>query len=163
ADDSGHGTSVASAVASRDGTYTGVAPGASLIVLKVLDGQGNGSFANVEKALQWVAANAAAYHIASVNLSFTDRGDYATPQSLYGIGDELAARAAKGVIVVSAAGNNSFSDGGRPGVAYPAADPDVLAVGAVWDADVGGPYTWKSGAEDFSTGPDRIASFSQRD
>src|SRR5205823_5157586 len=44
----------------------------------------------------------------------------------------------------------------------PAADPNAWAVGAVWDRNAGGSYAWSGGATDFSTGPDRIISFSQR-
>jgi hypothetical protein len=37
----------------------------------------------------------------------------------------------------------------------------VVSVGAVWAKDFG-QVSWMSGARDFSTGPDRVASFSQR-
>ena len=59
--------------------------------------------------------------------------------------------AAMNVIVVSASGNNYFATG-QPGVAYPSADPNVLSVGAVWTGAGGGPFTWHSGAADFTTG-----------
>ena len=50
----------------------------------------------------------------------------------------------------------------KPGLSYPAIDPNVIAVGAVWDANDGGPWVWDNGARDNTTGPDRIVSFSQR-
>jgi hypothetical protein len=49
-DDNGHGTNVA-------GISAGLATGANLIILKVLDNTGSGSFANIESALQWVGQN----------------------------------------------------------------------------------------------------------
>ncbi|NUQ61376.1 MAG: S8 family serine peptidase [Pirellulales bacterium] len=162
-DQHGHGTHVAGLIASQDAAYGGIARGAGLIVLRVLDSEGNGSLSSVEKALQWVAANAAAYNIAAVNMSFGDNGNYAFAQSLYGIGDELSILASKGVMVVSAAGNNYYTTNSREGVAYPAADPNSFGVGAVWTADEGGPYSWRGGSVDFSTGSDRLVSFSQRD
>jgi hypothetical protein len=61
-DKNNHGSHVASIVSS-------VAPDANLIVLKVFKDSGSGSFADLEKALQWINANANTYNIASVNLS----------------------------------------------------------------------------------------------
>jgi len=177
----GHGSNVSSIVASEDVTYTGMAPGANIIHLKVFSEKvegdkiiTHGNFSYIEKALQWVVDNAAKYNIASVNLSLSDRpadvnndgvkdsGNYTTPtlQQQYGINDELAALTQLGVIVVASAGN-SFAAHNTPGVAYPAADPNALAVGAVWNSTYG-QVSWKSGAIDFSTVPAQITSFSQR-
>ncbi len=149
---SGHGTGVA-ALARR------VAPGADVIVLRVLDAAGRGDFAVVEKGLKWVAENAARYNIVAVNLSFGDGTGRSLATAQYGLDDEFAALAAKGVLVVAAAGNNHAV---AAGVAYPAADPNVLAVGAVYAADRGS-AAWGNGAKDYTSAADRIASFSQRD
>src|SRR6185436_9205177 len=157
----GHGSNVASIVASQDATYTGMAPATGIIALKVFTDAGNGSFGDVEEALQWVVANAATYNIASVNMSLGDTSNHNSPTSLYGLGDELAALNAMNVMVVSAAGNDYFTFQSQ-GVSYPAADPNSLAISAVWDANNGGPILWSDGAEDFTTGADRITSFSQR-
>ena len=162
-DHNGHGSNVASLIGSQDATDQGVAPGTDLIVLKVFHDNGTGTFGDVERALQWVVAHVAAYHIGVVNLSLGDGGTWGQALSLYGLGDELAALAAEDVLTVAAAGNHYFDNGSTLGVGYPAADPAVLAVGAVWTADFGGPWNFSSGAKDVTTGPDRIASFSQRD
>jgi subtilase family serine protease len=162
-DDNGHGSHVSSIIGSRDLSHPGVAPGVNLIVLKVLDGTGSGSFASVERALRWVVDHAAQYHIASVNMSFGDGGNYRVPQLRAGMSDELAELAAIGVIVVSASGNDFFGAGSSQGVAYPSADPNSLSVGAVWSSNLGGPFVWRNGARDYSSGEDHIASFSQRD
>ncbi|WP_342361883.1 S8 family peptidase [Terrarubrum flagellatum] len=161
-DRSGHGSNVSSIIAGSDATYGGVAPGADIVALKVFSDNGAGYFAYVEQALQWVVANAAAYHISVVNLSLGDGADWTTASSRYGLGDEFAALASEGVIVVAAAGNGFYSFGSQPGVSYPASDPNVLAVGAVWSGDYGGPWRFANGATDATTGADRIASFSQR-
>ena len=59
-DDYGHGTHVAGIIAGSGydsgGARTGMAPGASLIVLKVLDGDGNGYISNVIAALDYAVA-----------------------------------------------------------------------------------------------------------
>lgn len=162
-DRNGHGSHIASIIASEDATYPGLAPEADLIALKVFKDSGSGTFAYVEEALQWVVTHVDQYGIDVVNMSLGDGQNWSVPGIHYGIGDELAALANEGVLVIAAAGNNFFTAGSRPGVAYPAADPNVIGVGAVWTADFGGPWRWSSGAIDLTTGPDRIASFSQRD
>ena len=58
---------------------------------------------------------------------------------------------------------NNYYQYEQPGVAYPASDPAVIAVGATWAADFGGPWRINTGATDYTTGVDHIASFSQRD
>jgi hypothetical protein len=160
-DTAGHGTSVASLIASRDPAHPGVAPGAGLIALKALDDT-SGDFNNIEASLRWVIDNADKYNIVSVNLSLGDGGNYDTPLSLYDIGDELSTLSQMGIVVVAAAGNSHGPQQPLSGLAYPAADPNVLAVGAVWDTDHGGAWQWANGAIDQTTGPDRITSFSQR-
>ena len=162
-DRAGHGSHIASVIGSEDLTYPGVAPEVDLIALKVFHDSGAGTFAYVEQALQWVVAHIDDYGIDVVNMSLGDGQNWTIPGVHYGIGDELAALANEGVLVIAAAGNNFFTARSQPGVAYPAADPNVIGVGAVWTADFGGPWRWSSGAIDVTTGPDRIASFSQRD
>ncbi len=158
----GHGTNVTSIAVSQDATYTGMAPGSDIIALKVFTDGGSGNFSMIEDALQWVVQNATTYNIASVNMSLGDSGNFGSPQTLYGVADEMAALAAMDVIVVSASGNDFFGHGSAQGVSYPAADPNSLSVGAVWDANNGGPFNWSSGAIDHTTGADRLTSFSQR-
>jgi len=157
----GHGTFIASVIGSRDLHHPGVATGAELIALTALGDDGTGDFANIEKALRWVLDNADRYHVAAVNLSFGDGGNYSTTQALHGIDDELEALAARGVLVVAATGNDQALVDEAPGIAYPAAGPGVQAVSAVW-ASNSGPASWANGARDYSTAPDRIVSFAQR-
>ena len=120
-DVNGHGSNVSSIVASEDETFTGMARGADIISLKVFEDTGGGNFADTEQALQWVVTNVENFNIASVNMSLGDGQNYNTSQQLYGLDDELAALTAKGVIVVSAAGNDFRTWGSQQGVAYPAA------------------------------------------
>ena len=138
-----------------------VAPDANLIVLKVFGDNGYGSFANLEKALQWVNSNANTYNVASVNLSLGDSQNWTTEAPRYGIGDELAAIASQNILIAAAAGNSFYTFNSTPGLAYPAIDPNVISVGAVW-ADGFGSRTFGNGAVDYRTAADIIASFSQR-
>ena len=159
----GHGSNVASIAASSDGTYTGMAPGADIAALKVFSDDDSGHFGYVEQALQWVIANAEAYNIVSVNMSLGDLGNYDVPVQQYGIADELATLAAMDVVVVSSSGNDFYPFNSLQGVSYPSADPNSLSVGAVYSADVGHGWEYLSGAIAYSTTPDQITPFSQRD
>ena len=161
-DTSGHGTHVSSIIASQDPAYPGIAPGVGIIHLKVFSNGGRGNFGHLEKALQWVIDQSAARNIAAVNLSLGDGQNWSQAVGLYGITDELDALDQLGVITVAAAGNSFASFGGAEGLAYPAADPNVISVGAVWDADRGRQDFGNLGI-DHSTAADRIAGFSQRD
>ncbi len=158
-DDHGHGTHVAGIVASDHGTYTGVAPQADLIALKVLGATGSGSFGYVEDALQWVIANRETYNIVAVNMSL-GAGNYTTNPLSY-LEDEFSTLAGAGVFLAAASGNSFYSYGSAHGLGAPAVSPNTVSVGAVWDANVG-TVTWSSGAQDVSTAPDRITSFTQR-
>lgn len=149
----GHGSNVTSIVASQDSVYRGMAPNANIIAFKVFTDAGGGNFSYIEQALQWIVANAATYNIASINMSLGDSSNYNTNQTLYGISDELAALAALNVTVVSASGNSFYEFGGAQGNSYPAADPNSLSVGAVWDGNNGGPINFLDGATDFTTEP----------
>lgn len=156
----GHGSNVASIVASSDTTHPGMAPGANIIALKVFPDDGGGaSFEDIEQALQWVADNAATYNIVSVNMSLGS-GNYTTVTT-GPLSAVMASVAAEGVMIVSASGNSFFDLGSQQGVAYPSADPNSLSVGAVYDANIG-QVSYGGGATAFTTGPDRVTPFSQR-
>lgn len=161
-DRNGHGSNVAGIIgAGASYAYPGVAPEANIIALKVFKDNGQGQFAFIERALQWVVANAAQYNIASVNMSLGDTSNYQSNQALYGISDELAALASRNVLVVSAAGNSFFEFGSTQGVAYPAADRNSIAVGATY-ATNGGGYNYGGGARADVSTADGVAPFSQR-
>jgi subtilisin family serine protease len=164
----GHGSNVASIAASSDATFSGMAPGANIIALKVFEDDGGSTYGYIERALQWVLANAATFNIASVNMSLEDGLNHTTLQRLYGIDDELALLAANGVTVVAASGNSFATPAvnSTQGVAYPSADPNVLSVGSVWDGgnwwfDVGNDENINNDILQTSVA-DQIAATSQR-
>src|SRR5258708_14651230 len=72
-DDYGHGTHVAGIIAGdghdSDGRRRGVAPGATLLVEKVLDAAGQGYISNVIAAIDYAIANKDALHLRVINLS----------------------------------------------------------------------------------------------
>lgn len=121
ADGSGHGTGVAVLIAGR-GPLHGVAPAAEILPLRVLDDEDRGSTRDVAEALLYAAdlhptlRNPTPAQV--VNLSL---GSYAYSPALH---EAVRRVRAAGVVVVAASGN----DGAR--VAFPAALPETLAVGA---------------------------------
>ncbi|MBL8705928.1 MAG: S8 family serine peptidase, partial [Rhodospirillales bacterium] len=156
-DFNGHGSNVSSIAAGS----TGVASGAGIIHLKVFaDNSGTAFYTDVEEALQWVAANAAAYNIASVNLSLGAGVNYSGATTHWILGNEFQALANLGVVTVASAGN-SFYSYQTQGVSDLGADPNVLAVGAVYDGNVGG-FSYGDGAIAYTTSVDQITPFSQR-
>ena len=72
-DDYGHGTHVAGIIAGNgadsNGTYAGVAPGASIVSLKVLDGEGHGTISGAIAAIEYAIANARRLNLRVINLS----------------------------------------------------------------------------------------------
>lgn len=160
-DKNGHGSNVSGIIGSSSVSFPGIAPGADLIHLKVFSDSGGGTFGMIEDALQWIVANADSYNIVSVNMSLSDSLNHTVEKTRYGIADEIEALANLGITVVSAAGNR-YATFAEEGVAYPAADPFSLAVGATYASNIGGPWNYSSGATANTTGPDVIAPFSQR-
>ena len=103
-------------------------PDADIVMLKVMPDDGSAtSEATIEKALQWVVANADAYNVTAVNLSLG--GGNQTSVTTTSMSDELAALAAKRVLTV-AAGGNAGDGGATQGVSSFAADPNQICVSA---------------------------------
>ena len=134
-DDYGHGTHVAGIIAGTGydsgGARRGIAPGVSLVVLKVLDGAGDGYISNVIAAIDYVIEHRTRFNIRVLNLSVA-AGVYES----YGKDPfTLAARRAvdAGIVVVTSAGNLGRSETGqiqRGGITAPGNAPWVLTVGA---------------------------------
>jgi subtilisin family serine protease len=134
-DDYGHGTHVAGIIAGSGydsgGRRRGIAPGATLLVEKVLDGAGQGYISNVISAIDYAIANKDALHLRVINLSVA-AGIY---ESFTTDPLTLAAKRAvdAGLVVVSAAGNLGRNAVGEPqagGIGAPGNAPWVITVGA---------------------------------
>ncbi len=137
-DSYGHGTNMAGLIAGRDpglapgqipssDNYTGVAPGARIVSVKVANYNGATDVSQVLAAMDWVVQhrNSGDLNIRVLNLSFgTDSTqDYRLDPLTYAA--EVAWRA--GIVVVVAGGNEGF---GNARLNDPAYDPFVIAVGA---------------------------------
>jgi len=134
-DDYGHGTHVAGIIAGNgfdsNGARAGIAPGARLVVLKVLDGSGHGRISDVIAALDYVVAHQQTYHIRIVNLSVAAGVFESYNSDLLTLAARRAVEA--GIVVVAAAGNAGRDAQGRTqygGIGSPGNAPWVITVGA---------------------------------
>ncbi|HUP82838.1 MAG TPA: S8 family serine peptidase, partial [Candidatus Limnocylindria bacterium] len=134
----GHGTHMAGLIAGRDTkitvardandqNYTGVAPDARVVNVKVSTYNGSSDVSQILAAIDWVVQhkNTDGLNIRVLNLSLGTDGvqDYRFDPLTYAA--EVAWRA--GIVVVAAGGNEGF---GSPRLNNPAYDPFVIAVGA---------------------------------
>ena len=169
-DDYGHGTHVAGIIAGSGydsgGRRTGIAPGAKLLGLKVLDAEGHGYISDVIAAINYAISVRSTYNVRVINLSVAS-GVF---ESYWHDPLTLAARRAAeaGIVVVAAAGNLGLDQNGHRqsgGITSPGNAPWVLTVGAsshqgtarrsddiVGDFSSSGP-TWL----DFAAKPDIVA------
>jgi serine protease AprX len=128
----GHGTHVTGIVGGTgklDPNEAGIAPGASIISLRVLDEQGRGSVGDIIAAMDWISTNYIKYNIRVVNMS-VGAGVY---ESYWTDPLTLAAKALvdKGITVVAAAGNYGKNKAGNlqwGGITSPGVAPWVLTV-----------------------------------
>lgn len=133
----GHGTHVAATVggsgAASDGTRRGVAPGAELLVGKVLGDNGTGSESQVIAGMEWAAEQGA--DVVNMSLGSDAATDGTDPMSL--ALDALTAET--DTLFVVSAGNNGES--GARTVGSPGAATAALTVGAVDRDDVLAPFS----------------------
>jgi serine protease AprX len=140
-DDNGHGTHVAATAAGEgdarpDRLYRGVAPGAALVGIKVLDSNGNGFEDDVIAGIQYAVTNKAALGIEVINLSLGIAGcSDGTDAVSAAIGSAYDA----GLVPSVAAGNEGP---GRCTVGSPGAAAKALTVGGMADLGEGGFYEY---------------------
>jgi len=143
-DDNGHGTHVSGIVAAKDNSegVVGVAPGANLVALKVLDHNGRGTTPDIIRAIAWVTAHSESIDV--VNMSLGGGNSQA-------MNDAIDKAVDSGVTFVVAAGNDH-----RDAItSSPANSPDVITVSAIADSDgkcgASGPATTRGPDDSFAT------------
>jgi serine protease AprX len=146
----GHGTAIAGIIAGNDGTaggYTGVAPDARIVSVKVGASNGAVDVSQMIAGIDWVVQHAhdPGMNIRVLNLSLGTNSIQGYQLDPLAHAAEVAWR--KGIVVVVAVGNDGTDNNA---VADPASDPYLLAVGA---EDPQGTV---------AAGDDTVAAFSQR-
>jgi serine protease AprX len=123
-DDNGHGTHCASIIAG-EGEQKGVAPGANLIGIKVMDRDGACYLSDALRALDWCIENKDRYDIRVI--SFSVGGEY--PSDGTSLLDEACNRMVdQGLIMVVAAGNSGPDPGS---IVIPGDSEKVITLGAI--------------------------------
>jgi subtilisin len=110
-DENGHGTHVAGIIGAKNNTFgvLGIASGATLISLRVLDKDGNGLLSSIVQALAYINTHASPGDV--VNMSVGDDEGISTI-----LDEQVRNTAAKGIYIAIAAGNekalaNKYSPG----------------------------------------------------
>src|SRR3989339_524120 len=137
-DDHGHGTHVAG-IAGASTYINGVAVGANLIGVKVLNYQGSGTSTDLNRGIDWCIANKNAYNISVISMSLGDCSNHTTYCNSDPSASHIDNATSNNISVIVAAGNGN--SGGCTGITVtigpsaPACVESAVAVGAVSDAD----------------------------
>jgi len=124
-DDYGHGTHVISTIAESTNNgvaLTGLAYGATIMPVKVLNARGEGDEATITAGIRYAVKQGAQI----INLSFEFGSATTSATQIPRIAAAIRAARAKNVTVIAASGNTELER-----VGYPAALPGVISVGAV--------------------------------
>jgi len=161
-DPGGHGTHIAGIVAGNGsnsgGEFTGIAPQANVVDVRVLGSTGSGRISSVVRGIEWVLAHRTAYNIRVINLSFGAPATLPYRADPMSAAVEIAWR--RGLVVVAASGNGGPQ---RDTVVTPGIDPYVITVGATDDRGTVGRgddlLAWFSawGSADSNAKPDLVA------
>ena len=153
-----HGTHVAGIAAGSDTlTFSGVAPEADIIAVRVFPAVGGGSFSDVVAGLEFVYNNRNNYDVAAVNmsldilgLSFTSTCDtYNAP-----VTDAINLLDQADIAVVVSSGNDGFTNG----ISFPACVTSAISVGATNDGSSETPLCVPNGPDTSSF--DQVSSYS---
>lgn len=127
-DRNGHGTHVAGTIAgSEDGEgVVGVAPEADLLICKVLDRNGSGSYRSITQAIRWATRwrGPNGERVRIINMSL---GGPTPDEKQY---DAILQACGKGILVVVASGNEGDSDESSMEYGWPAGYNECITVSA---------------------------------
>jgi serine protease AprX len=169
----GHGTHMAGIIGGLDSGlsptsypstsnhFVGMAPGSRIVSLKMADAHGQTDVSQVVAGIDWVVGHAhdQGMNIRVLNLSFGT--DATTDYRLDPLAHAAEVAWNSGIVVVVSAGNGDTKDSG---LASPAFDPDVLAVGTVdthgttaTDDDTVATFSRTGNSSQGKRGPDIVA------
>lgn len=160
-DDEGHGTACAGIVGGWDG---GMAPQSHLWSIKVLDSEGSGSDSWIVEGLNTIYSNRNNFGgVQIVSMSIQSPGRWAgnCDGDVPGYATAMQQLASVGITIIVSSGNHGCGDG----VSAPSCVSYAIAIGAVYDANIGraefGQGTcMPSGCTDATTAADKITCYS---
>lgn len=137
-DDHGHGSNVTGIVGSRGGGVSkGYAPAASLVAVKVLNGQNAGQTSDWVAGFDWVLSNHDKLKIKVINASLVSDAEYANAADCDRSETAMASVVKKlvdaGITITASSGNT----GHTATMTSPSCNTGVIAVGATYDKDLG--------------------------
>ncbi|HSH04406.1 MAG TPA: S8 family peptidase [Anaerolineae bacterium] len=132
-DPHGHGTYLANIIADKhtdENGSRGVAPGAHIIDVRVLNDQAQGTYIDLLEGLDWILAHKDEYNIRVANLSLS--AGVGSPYWANPVNEAVEELWVNGIVVLAAAGNGG---GDAMSISVPGNDPYIITVGAFSDAD----------------------------
>jgi len=166
----GHGSNVSGIIvgATLTGLHAGMAPGAHIVAVKVLNNQGSSEWHPTEgssttRGLRWVLENVEKHNISCVCMSLGGSTNHTSDTESFMTETRtiLQQLAAKRVVVCIAAGNSFYEHSSREGHSFPGICRECVSVGAVYDDNIGR-FTYGDGSIARVTQADFITPFSQR-
>ena len=160
-DQYGHGTFVAGIIASNGassgGQYTGVAPGADLVSIKVAGANGLTTESTVIQGVAWAVAHEQSDGIQVLNMSLGVVPG--SPAALDPLDEAVEQAWTSGIVVVTSAGNAGPDNGT---ITSPGDDPLVITVGSMNDSGATNPSAYTMSGFS-SVGPTDIDGFFKPD
>lgn len=161
-DDNGHGTHVSGILASRGNlTPAGIAPGASIIPIKVLDRRNVGWFTDWAAGIEYAVSlhqedNGVSIDVINMSLASHSLYEENCNDAHEGIAGAVAAAREVGILVLAASGNNASNDS----IALPSCMEEVISVGSTLDIAPGtiSTFTNRSGMLDIVAPGENIVS-----
>lgn len=128
-DNNSHGTHVAGTIAAitNQQGVVGVAPDVKLLIGKVLDGEGSGTYQSIINGIRWATdwRGPNGERVRVISMSFGGPVDYPP------LHDAIKYAVANNVVVVAAAGNEGDGSTNTNEYAYPGMYEEVIEVGAI--------------------------------
>ncbi|MGA7397187.1 MAG: S8 family serine peptidase [Solirubrobacterales bacterium] len=140
-DRNGHGTHVTSTIAQNTNNQfglTGIAYGAKIIPVRVMDANGFGTTENIINGLRWAVNHGA--RVVSMSINF------ACGASIPALEDTIAYAHSKGVTLVGSSGNK----GSQTCASLPATAPQVISVGGSTESGCAASYSFRTTAIDIA-------------
>ncbi|KAA3664923.1 MAG: hypothetical protein DWQ04_03225 [Chloroflexi bacterium] len=127
----GHGSHIAGTIWNHftdydTGVNLGIAPGAEILSVRVLDDEGKGTYEDVIEGIQYVIDNKDTLNLKVINLSLSGR--VSTPYFVDPLDRAVEEAWVAGIVVVAAAGNSGPD---AESIMVPGNDPYIITVGAV--------------------------------